>query len=108
MLGPTNATTRRLTKDNKNLKTKALPLKRSAVRKFVLFSKEVYKDHPRWVAPIFRDQITFILKGPFHEIGEVQLFMAYRGNRPVARVSAHINRRHNEHYKTESGFFWLF
>ena len=78
------------------------------MRKFVLFSEKVYKNHPRWVAPIFSDQIKFILKGPFHEIGEVQLFMAYRGNRPVARVSAHINRRHNEHYKENQGFFGFF
>ena len=34
--------------------------------------------------------------------------MAYRGSKPVARLSAHINHKHNEHYKTNQGFFGFF
>ncbi len=93
---------------DKAIKVIPLKLKRSFVKKFVLFSEKVYKKYPKWVAPIFNDQIKFILKGPFHEIGEIQLFMVYRGSKPVARVSAHINRKHDQHYKVKQGFFGFF
>ncbi len=85
-----------------------IDIKRSSVKKFVLFANQVYKNYPKWVAPIFNDQIKFILKGPFHEIGEIQLFMAYRGSKPVARLSVHINKNHNEYYKVNQGFFGFF
>jgi len=48
------------------------------------------------------------MKGPFHSMGEKQLFMAYRDGNPVARVSAHRNFRHNEFYDTNQGFFGFF
>ena len=85
-----------------------IPNKKSAIKKFVRFSEKIYKDHPHWVAPIFSDQVKFIKQGPFNEIGEKQLFMAYRGSKPVARLSVHRNFQHNKHYKENQGFFGFF
>ena len=93
---------------DKNIKVVSLKLKKRFVKRFVLFSRKVYKKYPKWVAPIFSEQIKFILKGPFHEIGEIQLFMVYRDSKPVARVSAHINRKHDEYYNVKQGFFGFF
>ena len=81
---------------------------RKEIKKFVLFAEQVYKGLDHYVPPIYSDQVKMILKGPFEEIGQKQLFMAYRNGKPVARISAHINRAHNDYYKTNQGFFGWF
>ncbi|WP_344160764.1 hypothetical protein [Nocardiopsis rhodophaea] len=45
---------------------------------------------------------------PFFEFGEAELFVAYRDGRPVGRVAALINHRHNELHDPDVGFFGLF
>ena len=91
-----------------DLKIVPIPDTKRAVKKFIKFSKRVYKNYPHWVAPIFSDQVKSIRKGPFNEIGEKQLFMAYRGSVSVARLSVHRNFRHNKHYNENQGFFGFF
>ncbi|RME89624.1 MAG: N-acetyltransferase [Candidatus Hydrogenedentota bacterium] len=90
------------------LEVKALENTKKNVKDFVYFAKEVYRDYPLWVPPIYSEQIKFIHEGPFLEIGEVQLFMAYRDGKPVARVTAHRSFKHNEHYNVNQGFFGFF
>ena len=46
--------------------------------------------------------------GEFYKFGEVALFLAYRDGRPVGRVSAHVNRRHDEQFDDRKGFFGFF
>lgn len=70
--------------------------------------KEVYRNYPNFVPPIYSDVVKFIQKGPFNHIGEKQLYLAYRGEKIVARLSVHRNFAHNEHYKTNQGFFGFF
>jgi GNAT superfamily N-acetyltransferase len=91
-----------------NIEIRELPKTKKAIKEFVVFSKYVYTDYPHWVAPIYSDQIKFISKGPFNEIGEFQLFMAYCDGKPVARISAHRSFAHNDHYKTNQGFWGFF
>lgn len=70
--------------------------------------KDVYRGSAHFVPPIYSELIRFIHSGPFNHIGEKQLLLAYRDDRIVARLSVHRNFAHNEHYKTNQGFFGFF
>ncbi len=67
------------------------------------------KDSP-WVPPLISDQMEFLdpAKGVFFGHGEAELFLAYRGEIPVGRISAHINRRHDDLYGRDKGFVGFF
>lgn len=78
------------------------------IRRFANFTKEVYRDYPNFVPPIYAELVKFIQKGPFNQIGEKQLYLAYRNNKVVARLSVHRNFAHNQHYNTNQGFFGFF
>lgn len=81
---------------------------KKAIKQFVRFPWHVYKNDPHWVPPLISEQVKFLTRGPFLEIGEVAYFMAFRNGSPVGRVTAHINRQHNEHLGDRKGFFGFF
>ena len=78
------------------------------IKKFVELQREIYRGNSHFVEPIYSEVVKFIHRGPFNEIGEKQLLMAYRGEKPVARLSVHRSFRYNEHYKVNQGFFGFF
>jgi hypothetical protein len=70
----------------------------------------LYKDYPGWVPNLLmlqRDTIN-VKKNPFFDHGEAQLFLAMRDGQPVGRISAQVDRRHNEHHNERTGFFGFF
>ena len=71
---------------------------------------QLYKDHPAWVPNLLMLQREVIdpRKNPFFEHGEAQLFLALRGGQPVGRISAAIDRDHNEQHDEKTGFFGFF
>ncbi len=77
---------------------------------FVKMVFPLYESDPLWVPPLIGEQIEFIdpEKGVFFEHGEAELFLAYRGDKPVGRISAHVNRRYDELYGAGRGFFGFF
>ncbi len=77
---------------------------------FVKMAWQFYAGDPVWVPPLISDQMEFIdpSRGVFFEHGEAELFLAYRGDRPVGRVSAHVNRRHDELFGAGKGFIGFF
>lgn len=70
----------------------------------------LYEDDPHWVPPLIADQKEFLDpgKGVFFQHGEARLWIAYRGSRPVGRISAQVNHRHDELYDDAKGFFGFF
>ncbi|MBN2000668.1 hypothetical protein JW935_24175 [candidate division KSB1 bacterium] len=80
------------------------------IKKFVKFPWSIYKKNPYWVPPLIGDQIKFLRKdtGIFYTVGDAQLFMAFDGNTPVGRISAHINYSYEKHHDNETGFFGFF
>jgi len=91
-----------------SLRVVALGNTKKEVKSFAHFMKDVYRSYPNFVPPIYSDVVKFIQRGPFNHIGEKQLYLAYRGDRIVARLSVHRNFAYNEHYKTNQGFFGFF
>ncbi|NTV52608.1 MAG: hypothetical protein HGA76_06310, partial [Candidatus Firestonebacteria bacterium] len=83
---------------------------RAELKKFIAFAWEVYRNDPNWVPPLIGDTLNLLdkKKSPFFEFGEAAYFMAYRDAQPVGRITAHINRRHNETHGVREGFFGFY
>ncbi len=79
-------------------------------KKFVKFPWTIYKNDPYWVPPLIGEQVKFLRKetGIFYTVGDAQLFVAYDGDKPVGRISAHISREYEKHHDDETGFFGFF
>ncbi len=77
---------------------------------FVKMAWQFYAGDPLWVPPLISDQLEFIdpSRGVFFEHGEAELFLAYRGDRPIGRLSAHVNKRHDELFGGGKGFIGFF
>lgn len=76
-------------------------------RRFVRLAREINRSLPLWVPMLDRDQFREIdpKANPFYRHAEAALFLALRGGRPVGRIAAIENRRHNAHWHDRVGFF---
>ena len=83
---------------------------RRQLKKFIKFSWKIYRDDPNWVPPLIFDQLQFFTPGknPYFSHSKAQLFMAFRGEEPVGRISAHENNQHIQFHKDGAGFFGFF
>ncbi|MDT0576150.1 N-acetyltransferase [Croceicoccus sp. F390] len=61
---------------------------------FIDLAYRLNADDPAWVPPLRSEAAETIdpAKNPFFEHAEVQLFLAFRGGKPVGRISAHFDR----------------
>ena len=77
---------------------------------FVKMAWQFYRGDPHWVPPLIGDQMRYIdpRRGVFYDHGEVELFLAYRGARPVGRISAQINRLYDTYFEDGKGFIGFF
>lgn len=83
---------------------------RAALKKFVNFEIDLYKDNAWYVPPLVFDDINTLSpeKNPAYDFTDAAFFMAYRDGRPVGRVVGIINRRLNEmHNQKNARFGWL-
>ncbi len=81
------------------------------MRDFLHFPWQIQKNDPCWVPPVLSEQKHTLdpNKGPFFEFGEARYFLAYhKDGQPAGRISAHVNRRYEEHHDMETGFFGFF
>ena len=67
----------------------------------------LYAGDPNWVAPLYIERFEHLdpKKNPYYQHAEVELFLAFRGNRPVGRISAQLCRLRTERYKDGVGQF---
>jgi GNAT superfamily N-acetyltransferase len=79
-------------------------------RAFIKLPWRIYRRDPLWVPPLIGQlKETFDpRKNPFYDHADVQLFLALRGDRPVGRIAAVVNRAHNEFHDERTGFFGFF
>jgi hypothetical protein len=77
---------------------------------FIDLPFKLYRDDPNWVPPLKRDIRELIdpEKHPFHQHGNVELFLARRGKEIVGRIAAIDNFLHREIHQESTGFFGLF
>ena len=83
---------------------------RRDLRRFILLPFALYRDEPRWVAPLLLDMRNRLepARNPFFKHAEAQYFLAWRDGRPVGRISAHIDHRFNEFQHNKWGLFGFF
>ena len=77
---------------------------------FLRLPWRLYSHDPVWVPNLLMLQREVIdpKKNPFFEHGEAQLYLAVKDGRPAGRISAHIDRLHNEYHGEKTGFFGFF
>ena len=76
-------------------------------RRFLEVPHLVYRNDPHWVAPL-RSETRKVLdrrRNPFFDHGEACYWLAYRGDTPVGRISAQVNRLHLETHRDATGNF---
>jgi GNAT superfamily N-acetyltransferase len=83
---------------------------RREVERFIRVPWRIYGQDPLWVPPLLSERRAFLnpRKNPFFAHGEVQLFLAFRGNEPVGTIAAILNHAHTEYHGDATGFFGLF
>jgi hypothetical protein len=80
---------------------------RRALTEFIRLPARLYAAAPGYAAPLElerRDTLT-PGKNPYFEHAEAKLWLAYRGDRPVGRISAQIDRLYLERYRDDTGHF---
>lgn len=77
---------------------------------FVKLPFRLYKDDPLWVPPLLMDVKNRLnrKKNPWFEHSEAEFFIAWRDERAVGRISAHIDHNLNEFQDNEWGLFGWF
>ncbi len=80
------------------------------LKAFIDFPHDLYKDDQFYVPELFMAQRDLLNPGkhPFYLHGQVQLFLAYRGDTIVGRVAGIINGNHNQFNNVQEGFFGFF
>ena len=79
---------------------------RRDLKAFIDLPKAIFARDPQWVAPLDVERRMHLGKhNPYFEHAEAQLFLATRGDRPVGRISAQVDRLHLERYGDGTGQF---
>lgn len=80
------------------------------LRRFIDLPWALYRDDPNWVAPLRSDEVNKFhrQRNPFFDHADARFFLALDGDRPVGRISAHVDHLHNEFHDERTGFFGFF
>ncbi|MCC9602793.1 N-acetyltransferase [Stieleria sp. JC731] len=84
---------------------------RADQKAFIQLEKDLYKNDPNWVAPLWgeRKQLCgFSGKHPFYNDAECKAFLARKDGKVCGRVLAIVNHAHNRYHKEQRGFFGFF
>jgi len=79
-------------------------------KQFIEIEFLMNREDPNWVPPLLADRRAAFdtQSNPIFEHTEVAFFLAYRDEKPVGRITAHLDRIHLERHKDETGFFGFF
>jgi hypothetical protein len=77
---------------------------------FIRLPWKFQAQDPCWVPPTisYHEKALDRKRGPFFEVGEAEYYLALRHVEPVGRITAHINRLHDEIHQDDTGFFGFF
>lgn len=79
---------------------------RRSLDDFIEVPWAIYANDPHWVPPLrFERRQALARDQPFSQHADWQAFVAYRDGRPIARISAQVDRLHQECYHDRTGFF---
>ena len=76
------------------------------MRRFIRVPWSVYADDPTWVLHLSVERREhFSPRNPYFAHARCCFWLAYRGRRPVGRITAQIDKLHQERYRDATGFF---
>ena len=80
------------------------------LRQFILLPWKIYKGDPYWVPPLISDQFKLFDKkrSTFFEFGEAEYFLAWDGQKPVGRITAHVDFQFEKYRGPDQGKFGFF
>jgi GNAT superfamily N-acetyltransferase len=80
---------------------------RGTLKRFLSMPARLYAGDPLWVAPLMFERLEHLnpRKNPYFEHAEVAYWLALRGERPVGRISAQVDRLHLELHQDATGQF---
>ena len=80
---------------------------RAALRRFLKTPWPIYADDPSWVPPLLFERLEHLdpRKNPYFDQAETAFWTARRGDTPVGRISAQVNRAHLERHGDNTGHF---
>ena len=80
---------------------------RPALKRFLLLPAALHAGDPNWVQPLMFERLEHLnpKKNPWFDHAEVGYWLAFRGERPVGRISAQLNHLHLERYNDATGHF---
>lgn len=82
---------------------------RALVRQFVKVPWIVYQDDQNWVPPLLKERLDLLSpKHPYFEHAEVRLWIAYKNNRAVGRISAQFDQLKSASDNEIVGYFGMF
>jgi GNAT superfamily N-acetyltransferase len=78
--------------------------------RFIRLPWRIYRNSPQWVPPLIFERKQFLsrTKNPWFKHGDMELFLAWRGGKPVGRISAHYDEDFNAHHGHRWGLFGFF
>ncbi len=79
----------------------------AALRQFIRLPGIIYRGHPGYVAPLELERLDALRqdKNPFYQHASGEYWLAFRGSRPVGRISAQVDRLSLERHGANLGHF---
>lgn len=79
------------------------------LKTFITMPWTIYAGDPHWIAPLLFEQKQRLStqKNPFFEHARWQAWTAWRDGRIVGRISAQIDRLHQEQHQDDTGYFGM-
>lgn len=83
---------------------------RGELKQFIRMPDAVYRDDPHWVRPLMIERMSLLDKAqnPYFEHAQACYWTAFRGGRPVGRISAQVDRLVEEKEGARIGHFGMF
>ena len=80
---------------------------RRALKEFLQMPARLYERDSCWVQPLMFERLEHLSpkKNPYFEHAEVAFWMVLKGERPVGRISAQVDRLHLERHQDATGQF---
>ena len=81
---------------------------RRALNDFIRLPWALYQDDPMWIPPLILERRSQLdPKNPYFEHATYNSWIAFRGGKPVGRISAQIDQLHLDRYQDATGFFGM-
>lgn len=78
---------------------------RRELTRFIKVPRPIYADDPVYVEPLVFERRRHLSHSPFFAHARARFWIAYRGDRPVGRISAQVDQLHLERYGDATGYF---